>query len=64
MQQACLFRTGWHIIWMASSFLLRLPVRPCSGLDGEADDPPFLFMQELKRSDYAHWVFLEGALTS
>ena len=47
---------GWPTL-----FILRLPVRPFSGLDGEADAPPFFFLPELTQSDSSHWLFLEGA---
>ena len=48
--------------WLAS-FSLLFPAQPFLGLYGEADPPPFCFLQELARSALGRWVCLKDAPT-
>ena len=41
-------------------FLLGLPERPFSVLDGEADSPPCCFLPRMSRFHYYCWLFWEG----
>ena len=59
MHQAC-FVTGWMISQMDYMISLRFPVRPFSGLVGEAASPPFRFLPWLAQLEYPLVMILEG----
>ena len=64
MQQACFSAPVVLSFGATTFFVLRLPVRPFSGLLGEADYPPFPLLKLLSRLSSALIMFLEGDFTS
>ena len=60
MHHTFLFSTSWRITWMDCIFVLRLPVRPFSGLVGKAASPPLRFLKRSPRLVYYLMGVLEG----
>ena len=57
MRQACVSRISRLLTWRDSIFFLNFPVRPFSGLVGEADSPTFLFLKFLSQLESALIIF-------
>ena len=64
MQQACVIHTGRLLSQRDFIFVLRFPLRPLSGLVGEAASPPFLLLTQLSQLASTLGIFLEGVCHS